>query len=904
MKKHGEKKHGGVYPEKRERKEPPAPPVPPTTPQDALAESSDVVSSPLAALSPALSPPAGALKQGRRQTVTGQRAVSTGAAAALTGEPTLPLRPLARHGSATAAGKRQSFAPGSILPISLRNSAPNLVGGRNLLYQRADSTASQVGASGSKQPSTADRPHRLTDAPLFDEEESSSTTAVAPVPRSGGGSEGILKRLFSSSGLAKTKSTMMATSSATAHTLMGREALQSARHSTTFAQGYFIPDATPRETRPAVKIVLVIVSALALAIFLCFLLLNIYWTSSSAAKNQCATQACVSYSSLLLFSINQSVDPCESFTRFVCDGWKQKQSLSVRETHFIDALDKLRRSALSARIPATRQDDVQRALALFLSCDDVGRGKSNQLPVVKKALLDAGVVWPDMTRNVDLVYTLLYCSLTLGWGTVLDFAVLSSPSGHTLIVKAGSALPYVIDKIRGFKGSVAKFTYYHTLALAFRLGRERTATAGYYNTTGIEIEALEKLAAHHSAYVVHDSTPSPLQDIVKSSRVPVSDSRWTDCLARIKPKLVGSVNVTTTARLYVAAVLQLWAQLGESRLHFFVSWCTVQVAALYANQELVENYYDKSSSRTRAYHGAFCLSHAMSLSGAQALLSNEGVGDIYESDAGAYARAITSSVREAFRTRLSNWTYFNPNVTVISEWASLAAVFRYVAASANDTAVVPLGQQPDMTTDSFVHNWQKVAQLGSDSAGLATATFYSASKLRYYLTWPEGRDFQFLPYALSFPLFEADMTDALNYGGIGAIVSRALGGLLIDAYAADPESATPVNVLLDCLRGDPFADPGSDDAGIAFGPEAFGLGALVEAYRSVAASDRSLAGLEAYSAMQLLFIALCYNKCEGVSKTNDESLCNVPLRHLPAFAEAFRCNTHTQMNSLHRCHFM
>ncbi|KAH7946148.1 hypothetical protein HPB49_020628 [Dermacentor silvarum] len=654
--------------------------------------------------------------------------------------------------------------------------------------------------------------------------------------------------------------------------------------------------------------ILITALALVVAILLCILLVKIYWKSATAVKNQCTTQACVSYSSLLLASINQSVDPCESFTRFVCDGWKQKQSLSVRETHFVDVLDKVRLSALSAAIPATRQDDVQRALALFLSCDDVGQGKSNQLLVVKEALLDAGIVWPEKPSDVDLVYTLLYCSLALGWGTVLDFVVVSSPSGNTLVVKAGSSLPFVMDKTRSFKSSVAKFTYFHTLASAFHLRHERTGTVDYDTTTAVEIEALEKLAAYYSAYVVRDITPSSVQDIVNSTHAPVPDSRWTDCLARLQPKLLDSVNVTTlvttTTPRYLAAVLELWAELGEDTLHFFVSWCTVQVAALYANYELIENYYDKSSSEARAYHGAFCLSLVMSLSGPQTLFSSEGVGDIYQSDAGVHARAITSLVREAFRRRLSNWTHFNPNVTVISEWTSLAAVFRYVTVSANDTVVVPLGQQPDMTTESFVRNWQKVAQQWSDSAGLAAATLYPVSKLRYYLTSPEPRDFQFLPYALSFPLLQADLTDALNYGGLGAMVSRALGGLLIDAYAADPESATPVDIRLDCLRGDQFVEWASDDPGIAFGPEAFGLGALVEAYTSVAASGRPLAGLEAYSAMQLLFIALCYNKCEGTSKRHDESLCNVPLRHLPAFAEAFQCKPHTQMNPLRRCHFI
>ncbi|KAL1416316.1 hypothetical protein MTO96_006344 [Rhipicephalus appendiculatus] len=120
----------------------------------------------------------------------------------------------------------------------------------------------------------------------------------------------------------------------------------------------------------------------------------------------------------------------------------------------------------------------------------------------------------------------------------------------------------------------------------------------------------------------------------------------------------------------------------------------------------------------------------------------------------------------------------------------------------------------------------------------------------------------------------------------------------MNAYAAYSESSAPVDALLQCLRGDPF------DLGVAFGPEAFRLVSLAEAYESVAPYDRSLAGLEECSDTQLFFIALYYNRCEGGSSGNDESSFNVPLRHLRAFAKAFQCRPCTRMNLLLRCNFV
>ncbi|KAL1416315.1 hypothetical protein MTO96_006343 [Rhipicephalus appendiculatus] len=80
---------------------------------------------------------------------------------------------------------------------------------------------------------------------------------------------------------------------------------------------------------------------------------------------------------------------------------------------------------------------------------------------------------------------------------------------------------------------------------------------------------------------------------MNSTLAPVSEESWTDTLARLKPQLQGTVNVKTATPRYLVQVLQLWVKMGEDRLHLFVSWGTVRVAALYANQELTEQLRQK-----------------------------------------------------------------------------------------------------------------------------------------------------------------------------------------------------------------------------------------------------------------------------------------------------------------------
>ncbi|KAH6930482.1 hypothetical protein HPB50_014076 [Hyalomma asiaticum] len=295
-------------------------------------------------------------------------------AAAVTGEPTPPLRPLVRQGS--VAGKRLSRAPSCVLPISLRNSAWNLAdGGGALRSRRADSTVSQCGTTALKQFASSRRPSQRQEWPQADDEETSSTSTAAPTPRYGAVSGGVVQKLLSASSLGMSKPTAIAKTSAMRQTHLGRETMVLSRRTSSFGQGYFLPDASARESRSVAKLILIVAVAMVFAVFLCLLLVKVYVMSGTAVKNQCTTQSCASYSSLLLYTINKSVDPCHSFTRFVCDGWTQKQPLSVEETHFVDVLDRLRESALSADIPASGQNEEQRALALFLSCDDVRQGK-------------------------------------------------------------------------------------------------------------------------------------------------------------------------------------------------------------------------------------------------------------------------------------------------------------------------------------------------------------------------------------------------------------------------------------------------------------------------------------------------------------------------------------------------
>ncbi|KAH6942879.1 hypothetical protein HPB50_011412 [Hyalomma asiaticum] len=600
------------------------------------------------------------------------------------------------------------------------------------------------------------------------------------------------------------------------------------------------------------------------------------WSTAPEALKLCASPACRTYSNDVLASINTSVDPCRSFTHFVCDGWERDNVFSVRQRQFAEVVPSLHDSAFTTDVPEKGQNETQMAAALYRSCDDVVRGRSDQLPLVKALLRSAKITWPEVPEEPgDLLHTLLYTSLRLGWDAVVTFAVVRSSLEDTIVVRPGASFLFVSDKAASFGSDAAKRIYFGELLRAFR-GDRRNATTrkvSYDDTIRIEGFALGKLARVHSVRN-RNGAMSGAQDIVDAPEAGLSEARWMATLSQFGFNVSGGLNVATNSPNYLAA--------------------------LYSNRRLIFNYYDKDNHKARIYGDAFCVSRAMIVSNAALFAAY--IAQVRDCDVMADAREATLSVRSAFRDRLEAWPQYDGNVTVVSDWNSLDLPFRSFASTEGGASA--RGPLVDMDVKSLVTNWVRLtAALSGTPAWEAASEHYAVYKLRYHVISRREGDFQLMPYALAFPLCDGNLPAAIIYGSLGAVVGRALGGLFVNAYGHDgsPASAAVVADARSCLLGGQFVAADNVHDVLA---EAFGIGALVAAYKLVGGAGRSVEGMETYSGMQLLFIAMCYNKCLGSMDGNKDHVCNALLQYVPEFADAFRCPPGAPMNPLRRCKFL
>ncbi|XP_065296405.1 uncharacterized protein [Dermacentor albipictus] len=169
---------------------------------------------------------------------------------------------------------------------------------------------------------------------------------------------------------------------------------------------------------------MVVCSAVLLLVALIAGMLIAGWRLGAAAV--CRTKPCLEYARLLADSVNTSVNPCAGFTRFVCSGWRRRNRLSVHDEWMMSDLSRLSKLLRSVRVPRQRQDALQRAAAFLRSCEAVRNGDVDEMPKVKAALLEAGIVWPLLPGDsdpVDVLRTWLHTCLRLRWSSVLDVSI-------------------------------------------------------------------------------------------------------------------------------------------------------------------------------------------------------------------------------------------------------------------------------------------------------------------------------------------------------------------------------------------------------------------------------------------------------------------------------------------------
>ncbi|KAK8758557.1 hypothetical protein V5799_003811 [Amblyomma americanum] len=600
----------------------------------------------------------------------------------------------------------------------------------------------------------------------------------------------------------------------------------------------------------------------------------------------CATDGCALYAHRLAESLNASAaDPCQNFTLFVCDGWRRNNAYSVRQNLTVAALWALSQLAHRVHPPNKGQTAAQRGAAFYRSCDAVLRNDRDELPVVKKLLAEAKIDWPRRPEQPDVLHTLFYTSVRLRWSPFFNIEIDTTTSYATEVFLMPFEDFQLVERkyVSMEKSGVAeRRRYFDILCDEFGASQADQTVVSFEEVEDVTqrmlVPLLESLPNERKAETISTAW------LHRPGAQP-SKARWQSALASY-----GVPNETviyeTEVLPFVTQFFGLWERYGEAMTEILVSWCTVQVAALYANQRLISNYYGTRDAAL-FHQGAFCLSKAYLVAGFS-VFDPEGSGHT-GSYTGDKVANIAFFVRRSFLGRLEGWKHFEPQRAVVADWDSLSVVFS--AADGHGAKVVTDNRSyPDMG-DSLAENWRDAAVplrvMRHDAAYVALKSSQYHVVLKH--------DIVLLPFATALPQYHPNATEAVNYAGLGKEVALALSQSFLDTYILFEPAKTAIETVSSCMGT-------LHGASLSNNLEVLALGAVFDAYKNITGDEEiRLVGLEQYSASQIFFIASCYAKCAGTFSREFED-CNGALRHFEAFSHAFGCPRNSHMNSARRCH--
>ncbi|KAH6941506.1 hypothetical protein HPB50_019163 [Hyalomma asiaticum] len=633
----------------------------------------------------------------------------------------------------------------------------------------------------------------------------------------------------------------------------------------------------------------ILLAAVVTILLLFGILLGQYGGRRHNAVTVCRTEPCREYSRRLAASVTTRLTPCESFTHFVCDGWQRRNQLSVREEAFLSEQRRLSLLLRSVPVPNKAQTQLEAAAALFRSCEAIRRGEADELPKVTAALHEAGIHWPRITNDadvVDVLRTWLHASLKLHWCAVLQVFVHQTPDGTSVALRP----------LRQFERIVERHQRREFLRAAEPSRKDEPQVVLSF----ADHKQIDKAFMKSLSDALEIRTHSAKFDASELfGMVPkLTEKGWLAELERYGAVSRNIVYVSDRPN-YVRTFFTLWKARGSMEMYLFLSWCVVQTSALYANRRLLVNFYDHDSV-TETYHSAFCLSKAYLLCGSE--IFRNYFNDMSSVQAGSVAHQVVVRTREELLRRLSQRPEMDANTSVVKR-----RHFPDVVLDFFDPRFAVGGQEVLEASyhlgDSLVDNWRSIPFNRLDVQGR-----WAAAEEIEFAEWTmllANGDLAVLPYALSFPSFEESATLFMNQGGLGNHVASALSQVVYNSHAdsrgAD-ESPVP-SLKCESVNGS------NSDGGITatqlerLTPRVLALQVSLEAYRAGSApgGDRRLEGFEDYSSVAMFFIASCYALCRGSTKSSVGDEFDTLFSSVDGFAEAFGCTPGSPMNPVDKC---
>ncbi|XP_064488540.1 endothelin-converting enzyme 2-like [Ornithodoros turicata] len=627
----------------------------------------------------------------------------------------------------------------------------------------------------------------------------------------------------------------------------------------------------------------------------------------------CSTSVCLREALSLKDALDQSTHPCDDFYSFVCGKWTPRFPRSPGVSR--DTLESVNQGVLKA-IDGGRNDlgsAVSKAERMFKMCMTSSRQSAADVEDLKDFMSRRGLSWPDDVQNPGRHPLDILLDLAINWNVGLFFSVRVkhvSKRRPLIQIDKGSVSPTWMNFLDSIQNANRYLSYVHGYYLYFHNASPSASVIE-------DLRRDEKLVLQNlsSCFSGRRELSFVINQITALATPKTPSSSWLGLLNKhFDPFIV----FRTTDRVYVSNVKLLRVvdmliyNINSSRVRLNIAWTFLQMYSWLAS---VDNpVKDIPDSNLFLKSNVTCLALAERTYGLA--VRARFIREISERDRSEVER-IRYTIDQSFISHFIStaWIDATSRVVALRKLRTMD-----VGLWPPDIVFSGLGLE-DMFArfpepqGSLLKTWLRSQKARRSLLGhkdySSVFNFDTEVPLRYMYS------INVLAVSLSAtgtPFFVDGGTSAMNYGGFGAhyaaAVARAFDslGTLYDAEARNAlwwsqSSYKDYERRTTCRSSSDMAVEHSQLQHLIPGLEA-----AFAAYRQSKSNVLKVPqwrakNLEEFPDDQIFFINFCHAFCASTPTAFQRASCNVPLKNLWTFSDAFLCPLNSTMNPVEKCGF-
>ncbi|KAH9377769.1 hypothetical protein HPB48_012184 [Haemaphysalis longicornis] len=633
----------------------------------------------------------------------------------------------------------------------------------------------------------------------------------------------------------------------------------------------------------------------------------------------CLTPGCVRHAHVIIDRLNRSLNPCHDFRAYVCSAWNSGKSalattLSVMDEvrqswfpNFYRSLNKGTETLAAGRKP----------LAMYASCMGDESAYGSDVDLFRTFIRGGNLSWPERPRGGSALGVLM--TLAFKWHAPLWFHLTAlrrkSVDGWRFSMVPGALIP-MMWKQHGLLNTGHSYEiYWDSFNRVLRSGEPDATLMGEMKL--MEADILEKLFA-----VINPSVARPvLLPIAEMGNYTPSWSsdEWLRAIRHVglTPEVMSSDQVLLSDEGFFGTLGMAMSKYTDDELLALISWSFVQLYAPAANLDLMNTRYGGTEA-VKIFRPYFC--ERFVETAYQLLVIVLHTVSRFSAEERAFVSAGFDALVSVASSKVHEAQWLDEESRdlaaqkVASTRLHLWAPERYMKNEELEEMFQAFPHVAPSFAEYWINSTLSGAALYSSESYAETSGYlynYAVPYLRYdVLTGTVN----VAVAAVTRPLYYADGTNSMFYGGIGFLMAlELLKSLDPEGIRWHPDGTFNESILSNsstrafksrdgCLRRAEGAVGGSS----SLFPEIPALEVAYRAYREAAqnASADSEEGVPgAPSGDQVFFLTACYMACTA-SGSMFHVDCNKAVRNFLPFAEAFGCPVDSAMNPRNKCSFL